>query len=272
MRRRLWSHSVLDLLSQPWIISHPKCFSLNVRKRRLSVMHITVHYAPPPHPSARTYSVLLPAALTVGSHPVQLFAVGQWAPPPFPTLEAACQGVAYPLQGGFYGRLNETCFACPSGASCAGYVGSPLTTAADFTNRYPYPVAVPGFFNLNGDMATACPPGNAVSGRDVCIVGCTPTTACVGRNLCANGYVSKAPLFRCGYCASGYYPTGNTCAPCPSSPASIFVVFVLAVVFGAAAGKPFRKNCNICCLYLNRPTPLQLISLIKRASILPLYQ
>lgn len=201
---------------------------------------------PDPSSGELTYRANLPPTMTVGLHAVTLYAAGQVAAAPRP-LEAACQGAMGINQPGFFGHANETCCLCPAaGATCNGYNAS----ASDPAARYPYPVAQAGYYNLNGDMASACPPGNrpacAGPARDVCIVACVPSSACLANNVCATGYASKPPLYRCGTCAAGYYPTGSTCAACPNSPYSIVIIFVLAVAVGGAAGYFLnKKNINI---------------------------
>lgn len=176
-----------------------------------------------------SYQAAVPLRLTVGFHPVTLYAAGQWANAPYP-IEAACQL-------NYYGHQNETCCACPTiggvaGAACAGFNSSETSAAA----RYPYPVPQAGFFNLNDTMASACPAGNLDPCGRVCIVACVPSSACLADNVCAAGYVSKPPLYRCASCAPGFYPTGGVCTLCPTSPYAIVVIFVLAVVFGAVFG------------------------------------
>ena len=109
-----------------------------------------------------------------------------------------------------------------------------------------YPQPIPGFYNLNGSQATACPPGQAFSGRDVCLVSCLPIDACVGANACAEGYESKAPLFRCGSCASGYYNNDGVCVRCPSSSAAIIVGMSLMICVGAAGAYWLdKRNINV---------------------------
>ena len=135
--------------------------------------------------------------------------------------------------------------ACPFGGFCGGFNG----TLKDANARYPYPIANPGFFNLNGSMASACPTGNAISGRDVCMVACPVQSACIGGNLCADGYVSIAPLFRCGSCAKGYYPANGKCIGCSNSPYAIVVVAVLVIIAASSAGYFLNKrNVNIAFL------------------------
>lgn len=203
----------------------------------------------------RSFQATLPPNLTVGLHPVTLYAVGQSGVTPFP-LEAACQV-------GFFGHANETCVACPAGGQCVGFNAS----ASDPASRYPYPTAIAGFFNLNGAMASACPSGNAVPGRDVCIVACVPADACDKSNVCSTGYASKPPFYRCGSCAANYYPTGNTCALCPNSPYSIVVVFVLAVLLGGAAAYVLnKKNINIAFISIGLDF-MQVMAMFANAGI-----
>jgi hypothetical protein len=86
------------------------------------------------------------ASVPVGVHGMQLLVAGQTtfvSASDAVSLEVACKN-------GYYGHVNETCFACPSrGALCPGVrteLSAPLT-------RYPYPIPQAGYFNLNGTMA-----------------------------------------------------------------------------------------------------------------------
>lgn len=123
----------------------------------------------------------------------------------------------------------------------------PLQIDAGGMHTYPQPE--PGFFDLNGSMASACPAGMRVPGRDVCVVPCFPSEACTGGSAnggCADGYVSLAPFYRCGSCAPGYYGDNGSCVKCPSSPAAIYVGFALFICLGAAAAFWLdKKNINV---------------------------
>ena len=104
------------------------------------------------------------------------------------------------------------------------------------TSPYADPVPILGFFNLNGTMASACPPAIAIPGRTSCIVPCVPADACIGSNLCATGYMSKPPYFRCASCATGYYLQGPSCVQCPNSPIALIIgiasVFIVVAMLG----------------------------------------
>jgi hypothetical protein len=169
---------------------------------------------------------------------------------------------------GYFGRIGETCEACPSpGATCAGYVdtippsteGGLLANPADAPNTYP--VALAGFYSLSRtcvvtyhvdgsvdnpcvvyDAGGACPPlvRALFPTRDTCIVGCDPAEACAGANECAPGYASTPPYYRCSTCAPAYFRTGGTCTACPAAPAAQLVLLVLVVL--AAGGVGFVLN------------------------------
>ena len=107
---------------------------------------------------------------------------------------------------------------------------------------FPYPVVQPGWFNLNGTAAGACPPGTgnsssgslAYPGRDVCIAPCLDGM-CGVDNSCVTGYASTAPHFRCASCASGYYWRMGACTACPAGVPAIIVFYVLGLLAVVAA-------------------------------------
>ena len=120
------------------------------------------------------------------------------------------------------------------------------STNANVSARFVDPVAIAGFYNLNGSMLVSCPAAFAIPGRAWCIAPCEPANACLGGNACATGYDSQPPNYRCSNCASGYYKQAATCVKCPDSPAAVFIVFILIVV--AVGGLGFvlsKKGVNI---------------------------
>lgn len=138
----------------------------------------------------------------------------------------------------FYGSIGQSCLPCPVGATCDGYNASLSPLAARFVD----PVPMVGFYNLNGTMASSCPPAVVIAGRSSCIVACVPTSACLGSNLCAVGYESKPPYYRCASCAVGYYQLGATCAQCPQSPLALIVGIALAFIGVAIIGYYLNKK------------------------------
>jgi hypothetical protein len=87
----------------------------------------------------------------------------------------------------FFGRTGELCLPCPVGAYCDG--------------RYADPVALAGWYNLDGVGPDECPPERLLT-RPFCdyLVPCEPKLACRANNTCATGYISEAPIFRCAKC------------------------------------------------------------------------
>jgi hypothetical protein len=88
-------------------------------------------------------------------------------------------------RNGFYGRVGESCLACPVGAVCPGFVASvtPGQGGNYSIGTHFYPNPLPFFYNLNGSMASVCPASAVVPGRDVCVVACSPQEACAGGNV-----------------------------------------------------------------------------------------
>jgi hypothetical protein len=135
-------------------------------------------------------------SVPVGIHGIALRIAGQRT-----SVDSYRQaGLEVGCKEGYFGHINETCAKCPPvGVVCPGM----QPEAAGPILRYPYPVPLPGFFNLNDTMRADCPDGSGYPGRDVCIVACSNADSCLGDNYCAAGYVSKAPHFRCASCATG---------------------------------------------------------------------
>lgn len=190
-------------------------------------------------------------APTVGFHSVRVRVAGQVSWPSSPTLfQVTCQA-------GFYAAVGETCLACPLGASCWGYDASrrsvvenrtapDLTSYQDCTSCYGQPIALPGFHNLAGSEAAACPGRFKVPGRDICMVPCEPAESCAGANVCGVGYVSKAPTFRCSSCAKGFYKRGGLCVSCPQGSQAILVVYAALIIVAAMGAYALQKlNVNI---------------------------
>lgn len=203
---------------------------------------------------------LLPSTSIVGYKNLSITIAGQTAFIP-PTDRRT---VLIVCAAGSFGHSGESCAPCPSGAICAGYLsnaGVSLRAGAangtsvpfmlgnvevDAAGLHTYPTPNAYWFDLNGSMASACPPGSAVPGRDVCIVPCLPISACLGNNMCAPGYSSAGPLYRCGYCASGFYRSNAECIRCPDSPAALVIGFVLLAMAGAAAAYwADKKQINV---------------------------
>ena len=200
---------------------------------------------------------------TVGYHNVSVTTAGQTG-----TLDAAEEGaLLVGCQPGHYGTVGEPCLPCPKGAACAGFVsdvtfalqgseglvaavaalGLSVDTRTGGVHWYPRPL--PGFYNLNGSQAAACPVSALVPGRDVCVVACTPAEACAGDNVCALGYLSKPPLFRCATCAKSYYKRSGECIKCPDSPVALVIGFLVLLALGAGGAYLLnKKNINIAFL------------------------
>ena len=147
---------------------------------------------------------------------------------------------------GAFGRLGETCALCPPGATCPGFLAD---SSLPWATRFSYPVASPGWYNLNSSdtvtrgMAAKCPKGSGVPGRDVCIVPCQNPFACMGDNNCATGYASTpATNFRCSTCAGGFAARGSACVSCPASPAGLLIGAIAIVLAVAAAGYFLNKR------------------------------
>ena len=70
--------------------------------------------------------------------------------------------------------LIPQCLPCPQGAYCDG--------------GFAPPVALTGWYNLDGSGPEECPPERLA--RPVCdyVVPCEPKEACTGNNTCATGY------------------------------------------------------------------------------------
>jgi hypothetical protein len=116
-----------------------------------------------------------------------------------------------------------------------GRVQAVMTSS--LTGFHSYPIPLPGFFNLNGTAAVACPAAAvAPFGRDVCLVACVPSVACLADNVCASGYISIPPTWRCSTCAPGFYRLNGACTVCPSNPYAVIIVIGVAIVFIAAIG------------------------------------
>ena len=204
---------------------------------------------------------------SVGPRAVSLTVAGQSVITPA-VVSASFTPLLVVCGAGFFGRIGESCAACPSpGATCAGYndsvppstLGGLLSNPADAPNTYP--VSLPGFYSLartctttfNGDgtvdepcvvinASTACPPDVAglYPGRDTCIVGCRPAAACLGNNACAPGYASVGPYYGCGSCAPRYYARSGACMACPPSSAAVIVGLLIIVL--AVCGASYIMN------------------------------
>ena len=171
-----------------------------------------------------------------------------------------------------YAGLGYICTALASACSFAGSCAAPAArTNTDawfrspcFSHQFHYPVALPGFYNLDGPMFSSCDADvaarsvavvNNVSGsytqqRAVCIVPCEPPGACLGANVCAEGYASVAPIFRCASCAPGFYAAGGgNCRKCPDSPYVLLVGIIVLVMAIAGVGYYFnKKQVNIAVI------------------------
>ena len=106
---------------------------------------------------------------------------------------------------------------------------------------FPYPAPRPGYYNLNGSMASQCPPGLAYPNRDLCIAPC-PDDMCDADNICMPGYASLPPHFRCSSCApagySGpgspaYFWRGGVCVACPSGYQGIIIGYIVGIALVA---------------------------------------
>ena len=120
--------------------------------------------------------------------------------------------------------------------------------------QFPYPSPQSGYFNLNGSMASECPPGlsypNHAAPYDLCLVPCLDGM-CGADNICMPGYASLPPHYRCSSCApagySGpgspaYYWRGGVCVSCPSGYQAIIVAYIVGVALVALAAYLFQKN------------------------------
>ena len=191
-------------------------------------------------PPSREHALLIPAQCVLGRLPVGSQNVSISIAGSVGTLSASSsQALLVVCSNGYFGNTGEECLPCPVGAQCLGYVAS-VTASANgdaMAGISHYPNPLPGFYNLNGSMASLCPALAVVPGRDVCIVACSPPGACAGGNLCSAGYASKVPAYRCGSCASGFYPNGNGCVACPSSPATLFIAAALIIIGEGPGGR-----------------------------------
>jgi hypothetical protein len=198
----------------------------------------------------------LPREITVGAKNISLSIAGQVG---FQSDELY-RSVLVVCGNGWFGFSGEQCMPCPSGAACAGFLNANTANSSNMVRgRHDgievvrqgintYPVPDPGFFNLNGSMADACPEGEQkdMLGRDVCIVACLPQEACIGNNYCADAYRSTAPFFRCGSCNKGYYRVSGDCMKCPNSPIALIIgMILLAMVAAGAAYVMQRMNLNL---------------------------
>ena len=145
-------------------------------------------------------------------------------------LNSSLYALSVVCEKGYFAKTQEPCLKCPVGATCPGGLQ--------------YPVAAPGFFNLNSSYsaADACPSSNIIGTRDVCIVACSPAEACVGANGCAIGYRSTAPAYRCNTCEKGFYKQSNACVRCPDAPAAMIIGFLLIIAAAAAIGHFLNKK------------------------------
>jgi hypothetical protein len=200
----------------------------------------------------------LTLGVPVGHRNVSIIIGGQAGSVP----ERDPRGIFIVCSQGLYGMVGESCAACPRGATCKGFIpdeqvvrdsGVNVSLGAvrdgriqyDIGGIHTYPIPVPGFFNLNGSMASACPPGMTVPGRDVCIVPCMPTSSCLEDNICAEAYTSKAPMYRCASCAKGFYRRDGECERCPQNAAAQFIILILVAMTAAAAAFWMNKfNIN----------------------------
>lgn len=147
----------------------------------------------------------------VGPKNVSILAANQSAPVMIWAQEAA---LVAKCAAGFYGTAGLYCAACPRGALCPGNeLNKDMVTA------------LAGFWRVSPSQVTVatCPPERQGSALPYCVyaVACAPVESCLAGNVCASGYKGD----RCSLCASGYYRANSSCAPCPSSPYAIIVVF-----------------------------------------------
>jgi hypothetical protein len=172
------------------------------------------------------------------------------------------RGIFIVCSQGLYGMTGDSCAPCPRGATCKGFIpdqqavidagvnvsAGPVRVGRleyDIGGIHTYPIPDAGFFNLNGSMAPACPPGMRVPGRDICIVPCMPATSCLEDNVCAEAYASTAPMYRCASCAKGFYRRNGDCERCPQDSAAQFIILLfLAMVAAALAYWMNRFNIN----------------------------
>lgn len=131
------------------------------------------------------------AAPRIGAHLSSPCLVRGWRTMQTGFLDAdSAQSLLVVCSNGYFGRTGEVCLKCPASidgramASCPGYVtgvvdGSGFNTSS---GRSYYPIPLTGFYDLNGSMASQCPPSSVIPGRDVCIVACSPPEACAGGN------------------------------------------------------------------------------------------
>ena len=120
---------------------------------------------------------------------------------------------------------------------------------------FPYPAPQPGYFNLNGSMASQCPPGLAYPNRDLCITPCL-NDMCAADNICMPGYASLPPHYRCSSCApagySGpgspaYFWRGGVCVACPAGYQGIIIGYVIGIaVVALIAYITQRWGLHIC--------------------------
>ncbi|RYY31761.1 hypothetical protein EON62_06240, partial [archaeon] len=197
----------------------------------------------------------LPADVPVGSGNLTVVVAGQSTLVP---ARSAVGSVFVACDRGFFGFAGESCLPCPVGATCAGFVrnallgssasagtllpnvsAAPVTMGSvqyDIGGIHTYPIPLPGFFNLNGSMASACPDTMVIPGRAVCISPCVPQSACVGDNYCAEGYDSAAPYFRCNVCKRGFYRRYGECVPCSNNLSALIIGFTAIGLVLIAAG------------------------------------
>ena len=133
----------------------------------------------------------------------------------------------------FYGVVGEVCLPCPGGGVCPGgeLYADLLVSASGYWR-----------FNVSAPSAkcdAAQRPGRTQYGCPI-IQACSPLVACVGNNLCSAGYTG----IRCATCASGYFPSNGVCAPCPSSPFAVIIIFVL-LALGACALSYFLNKAGL---------------------------
>jgi len=113
----------------------------------------------------------------------------------------------------------------------------------DLLGYHTYPLPLPGFFDLNATMGSACPPlvRSYFPSRDVCVVACIPPDACTGGNHCQDAYRSKAPYYRCADCNLGYFKSAGDCIKCPDSPYMLFVGAAMVILVVAVVGYLLNK-------------------------------
>jgi len=130
-----------------------------------------------------------------------------------------------------------------------------------------YPIPLVSYYNLNGSMASACPAGMGIPGRDVCIVPCQPSFACAGANFCSVGYRSVPPMYRCSSCDIGYFRAGINCIKCPDSPYTTLALVILLLIFLAGLGFWLNKHqVNIAVLSIGVDY-FQVLAILTNASV-----